>query len=144
MAKDKGNGNAQETVTETQETETKKARKPKFNPPTPEVLSEAGEFGTFHFDARKVKGGGEKPARDIKVATNRKQFLALFNGDEKAAFFYGSLIAAALNEKWEAKNSPEKVAEKNAKKVDKLIEKLPKNVLEALLAKLSASTSVSA
>lgn len=138
MAKTNG-----ETPAETVEETPKKNRKPKFTPPSAEVISEAGEFGSFHFDARKVKGGGEKPARDLRLATNRKQLLALFNGDEKAMLFYASLAAENLAEKWNAKNSPEKIAEKNAKKVDKLIEKLPPNVLEALLAKLQSASSES-
>lgn len=135
MAKDTknpANGEAQEE---------KAPRKPKFVPGTPEVLAEAGEFDTYTSKERKVKGGGVKPAETFKIATNRKQFLALFNGDEKAAYFYGSLAAANLAAKHAAKNSPEKIAEKNAKRAEKLLEKLPAEVLSALMQKLQSASA---
>lgn len=106
---------------------------PKFTAPGADVLT-GHSFGEV--PERKTKGGKVRPA--FSVAKDRKGLSALFNNDEKAMLYYGSLAANRLTRAYQDAHSPEKIAERAVSKATKIADTMNQDGIAALIAELQS------
>lgn len=114
----------------------KNPHKVAFVPASEEVrkgLLTDGSVKEITIPERKTKAG-TKPEEKILLATKRTGLIGLYNNDEKALLYYGSIMAHAQEVLYLAKHSEDKIAARAVKKAEKKVAKMSDAELDALIA----------